>query len=181
MSLFWSAQFHSVFYFVVDLAYLYYTRKKKKFVLGRSIFFYKFFYYKFSIFRGKNSIYSLDGCSLKWLLLTFIFYKTPLGETGCLSIDWFIYFFECLGIQFFNSLTCDLRDAMPRHWSLTLLPKEAEDFPWGDRRFKHVPPLTCLICLSPKEFYMLGLSMRYGYLAMKYNVSYKIWTLFTIS
>ena len=27
-------------------------------------------------------------------------------------------FFECLGIQFFNSLTCDLRDAMPRKRSL---------------------------------------------------------------
>ena len=30
------------------------------------------------------------------------------------------YPFECIGIQFFNSLTCDLRDAMPRQRSLTL-------------------------------------------------------------
>ena len=27
--------------------------------------------------------------------------------------------FECVGIQFFNSHTCDLRDAMPRQRSLT--------------------------------------------------------------
>ena len=82
----------------------------------------------------------------------------------------FIYF-ECSGIQFFNSLTCDLCDTMPLHWSLTLLPREAEDFPRGDRRFKHVPPLTYLIYLSPKVLYVLGLFKRYGYLAMKYNVS----------
>ena len=30
------------------------------------------------------------------------------------------FFCECLGIQFFNSLTCDLRDTMPRQRSLTL-------------------------------------------------------------
>ena len=29
-------------------------------------------------------------------------------------------FFECIGIQFFNSLTCDLREAMPCQRSLTL-------------------------------------------------------------
>ena len=63
---------------------------------------------------------------------------------------------ECLGIQFFNSLTCALRDAMPRQRSLTLLPREAEDFPRGDRNYKHVPPPTDLICLSPKESYTVG-------------------------
>ena len=83
-------------------------------------------------------------------------------------------FFECLGIQFFNSLTCDLREAMPHQRSLILLPREAEDFPQGDRHFKHVPPLTYLIYLSPKELYVWGLFKRYGYLAMKCNVSYEI-------
>ena len=58
--------------------------------------------------------------------------------------------------------------------SLTLLPREAEDFHRGDRHFKHVPPLTYLIYLSAKELYVLGLFKRYGYLAMKYNVSYEI-------
>ena len=29
-------------------------------------------------------------------------------------------FFECMNIQFFNLLTCDLREAMPRQRSLTL-------------------------------------------------------------
>ena len=59
----------------------------------------------------------------------------------------------CLSIQFFNSLTCDLRDAMPRQRSLTLILKEAEDFPRRDQHFKHVPPPTQLICLSPKNLY----------------------------
>ena len=81
----------------------------------------------------------------------------------------FIYFFEYSGIQF-NSLTCDLRDTMPRQRSLTFLPREAEDFPWGDRYFKHVPRLTYLIYLSPKELYVLGLFKRYSYIAMKHNV-----------
>ena len=66
--------------------------------------------------------------------------KTPVRETGCLYIFFNCYlmsptlhpgfsdlwrsppaFFECLGIQFFNSLTCDLRDAMPRQMSPTLI------------------------------------------------------------
>ena len=33
------------------------------------------------------------------------------------------------------------------------LPREAEDLPRGERYFKHVPPLTYLIYLSPKEVY----------------------------
>ena len=70
-------------------------------------------------------------------------------------------------MQFFKSLTCDLRDTMPRQRSLPLLPREAEDFPKGDR-------CTYLINLSPKELYVLGLFKRYSYLAMKYNVSHKI-------
>ena len=32
----------------------------------------------------------------------------------------FFFFYECLGIQFFNSHTCGLRDAMPRQRSFTL-------------------------------------------------------------
>ena len=114
---------------------------------------------------------------LKWLLLTFSLYKAPLGETGCLSILFiylFYFIFECIGIQFFNSLTCDFQDVMPHQRSLTLLPREVEDFPRGDRHFKHVPLLTYLIYLSPKELYVLGLFKRYGYLAMNYNVSYEI-------
>ena len=51
----------------------------------------------------------------------------------------FFFFFDCLGIQFFNSLT--------------LLPSEAEDFPRSERNFKHVPPLTFLTYFPPKEIY----------------------------
>ena len=133
--------------------------------------------------------------------------KSPVGETGCLSIflgpylvslalhpgfsHWWRcplslsstptrgYFFECLGIQFFNSLTCDIRDAMPRQGLPTLLPREAEDFLRGDRHFKHVPPLTYLIWLSPKALHMLGLFKCYGFLSISSNVSYEIWTLVT--
>ena len=56
--------------------------------------------------------------------------------------------------------------------SLTLLPREAEDFPRGNRHFKHVLPLTYLIYLSQKELYVWGLVKRYGYLAMKHNANY---------
>ena len=73
-----------------------------------------------------------------------------------------LFFFECLGIQFFNSLACDLPDTMPRQRLPTLIPREAEDFPRGDRHFKHVPPLTYLICLSPIELYMVGLLKPYS-------------------
>ena len=103
--------------------------------------------------------------------------KTPVGEKGYLCIffgldhclmsaalhpsfsepclhwlwalPWHLAFFvfECIGIQFFNSLTCDLRDAMPRQRSLTLIPREAEDFPRGDNHSKHVPLPTYLAWL----------------------------------
>ena len=66
---------------------------------------------------------------------------------------WLIFVFECIGIQFFNSHTCDLWDAMPRQRSPTLIPREVEDFPRSDRHFKHVPPPTYLIHLSPKGSY----------------------------
>ena len=54
------------------------------------------------------------------------------------------FLFECLGIQFFNLLTCDLRDSMPCQRSPTLIPREAEDFPGGDNHSKHVPLPTYL-------------------------------------
>ena len=70
-----------------------------------------------------------------------------------------LFWSGCLSIQFFNSniLTSDLRDAMPRQMSRytypTPIPKEAEDFPRGDKHFKHVPLPTYLIYLSPKDLY----------------------------
>ena len=77
---------------------------------------------------------------------------------------------ECINIQFFNSLTCDLGETMPRQKSLTLthmwltgrqatpevtlLSREAEEFPRGNRHFKYdVPPPKYLICLWPKGLY----------------------------
>ena len=58
-------------------------------------------------------------------------------------------FFECLGIQFFNSLTCDLQDAMPCQRLPTPILREAEDFPRGDNHSKHVPLSTYLASLQP--------------------------------
>ena len=58
-------------------------------------------------------------------------------------------FFECLGIQFFNLLTCNLRDTMPRQRSLALIPREAEDFLRGGNHSKHVPLPTYLAWLQP--------------------------------
>ena len=58
-------------------------------------------------------------------------------------------FFECLGIQLFNLLTCDLQDTMPCQRSPTLIPREAEDFPRGDNHSKYVPLPTYLAWLQP--------------------------------
>ena len=59
------------------------------------------------------------------------------------------WLFDCLGIQFFNSLTCDLRDTMPRQRSPTFIPREAKDFPRGDSHSKHLPLPTYLAWLQP--------------------------------
>ena len=40
-----------------------------------------------------------------------------------------------------------------RPLTLTLIPREAEDFPRGNKYFKHVAPPTYLIYLSPKDLY----------------------------
>ena len=61
----------------------------------------------------------------------------------------FSLFFGCLGIRSFTSFTCDLRDTIPRHRSLTLLHREAEDFPRGGNHSKHMAPLTYLAWLQP--------------------------------
>ena len=42
------------------------------------------------------------------------------------------------------------------------LRREAEDFPNGERQFKHVLPLTYLICLSLKELNMVSLFKSYS-------------------
>ena len=90
-----------------------------------------------------------------------------------------LFWSGCLSIQFFNSdtLVSDLRDAMSRQRSLYTnptprcdfsgsltgrnaapevtdrIPREAEDFPRGDKPFKYVPPPTYLIYLSLKDLY----------------------------
>ena len=89
---------------------------------------------------------------------------------------WAFFFFECLGIQFFNSLpflTQSVRLPLVTYPSLcstyatygTLchaighqvlptqpLPREAKDFPRGDNHSKHNPLLTYLAWLQPIYF-----------------------------
>ena len=112
---------------------------------------------------------------LGWLLLNSNLNKTSLGETGCLSNPCFLLT-GCLGIQLFDSppfpaqsvrlplvtypslcSTC-VTYRTPCHaighqvLPTQLLPREAKDFPTGDKYFKHVPLLTYLIYFSPKGY-----------------------------
>ena len=121
----------------------------------------------------------LEWLLLRWLLLIFSLNKSPLGETGCLSNPYFLLTC-CSGIQFFDSPpfpTQLVRLPLVTYPSLcstcvtyrTLchaighqvlptqpLPREVEDFPKGDKYFKHVPPPTYLIYFSPKGVYVVG-------------------------
>ena len=66
------------------------------------------------------------------------------------ALPWhFGFFFECLGIQFFNLLTCDLQETMPCQKPLTLISRKAEDFPRAGNYSKHVPLPTYLAWLQP--------------------------------
>ena len=110
-----------------------------------------------------------------WLLLIFNRNKTPQGETGCLSNPYFLLT-GCFGIQFFDSPlfpTQSVRLSLVTYPSLCStyvtyrtpchsighqvlptqpLPREAEDFPKGDKYFKHMPPPTYLIYFSPEGY-----------------------------
>ena len=117
--------------------------KKKSFYTKEVNFFEKNFYYKFSIFRVKNSMCSLDGCF--WPL---VFAKLSWEKPNAWAFI-YLFIFECLGIQFFNSLTSELWGTMPCQWSLTFLPREADNFPRGGNHSKYMPPLTYLGWLQP--------------------------------
>ena len=111
-----------------------------------------------------------------WLLLIFNLNRPPLGETGCLSNAYFLLA-GCLDVQFFLIQppfpTQSVRLPLVTYPSLCsacvtyrtlchaighqvlptqLLPREVEDFPRGDKYFKHVPPPTYLIYFSPKGY-----------------------------
>ena len=79
-------------------------------------------------------------------------WKTPLGEAGCVGNPYFLLT-DCLGIQFLIHYAAlgDLQDTMQCHWShrcfSPLLPREAKDFPRGDKYFKHVPLPTYIVGL----------------------------------
>ena len=111
-----------------------------------------------------------------WLYLALSLCKTPLGETGCLGNPYFFtYWLPKHPVFWFTSLfpTQSVRLPLFTYPSLCstcvtyrmtchcivhqLLPTqplttEAEDFPRGERHFKHVPPLTYLIYLSQKRY-----------------------------
>ena len=112
---------------------------------------------------------------LGWLLLIFNLNKTPLGETGCLSNPYFLLTGSS-GIQFFDSppfptqsfrlhlftypslcSTCVTYRTLYYDIGHQVLPtqpllREMEDFPRGDKYFKHVPPLTYLIYFSAEGY-----------------------------
>ena len=46
--------------------------------------------------------------------------KLPWEKLDAWAFCYYFFFYECLGIQFFNSHTCGLRDAMPRQRTFTL-------------------------------------------------------------
>ena len=102
--------------------------------------------------------------ALKTLSKSINFNKTPLGETGCLANPYFLLT-GCLGMQFFDSppypSTC-VTYRIPCHvighqvHSHPILPREAEDFPRGDKHSKHVPLPTYLIYFSPNGSYLVG-------------------------
>ena len=61
------------------------------------------------------------------------------------------FFFECLGIQFFNP--SHVTYGTPCHTrGHTHSPKEAENFPTGGNHSKHMPPLIYLAWLQPMGY-----------------------------
>ena len=102
------------------------------------MFFYKFFYIKtFPLVFTKLPWEKLDVDASAFYLSIYLFI--------------YLFIFECLGIQFFNSLTCDLRDTMPRQRSLTRLPREAENFPRGDRHLPNLLIIKRVVCAGSIE------------------------------
>ena len=61
---------------------------------------------------------------------------SPPAVSSTLTLGFFCLF-ECIGIQFFNSLTCDLRDAMSRQRSLTLIHMWLTGMPCHARGHSH--------------------------------------------
>ena len=116
-----------------------------------------FWFWISSYFADFGQVKKLLYMAAFWMAASDLSTKTPLGETGYLSIYFFYLFFFIIFWMprhpVFSSLACDLWDTMPHQRSLPLLPREAEDLPRGERHFKHVLPLTYLIYLSPKELY----------------------------
>ena len=113
----------------------------------------------------------------RWIIRDFKFknltlwQQNSLGEIGCLGNPYF-YLLVAYASSFLIPPTQSVRLAMVTYPSLCStcvtygtpwhairhqvlptqpLPREAEDFPRGDRYFKHVPLLKYLIYLSPKE------------------------------
>ena len=88
-------------------------------------------------------------------------YRTPyhaLGQqvlptpalTSSLTLPWAIARFLDPFYTFSPAHCRVIRDFVPTQ----PLPREAVDFPRGERYFEHVSPLTYLIYLSPKEVYL---------------------------
>ena len=113
----------------------------------------------------------VSSLTLPWTIARFLDPFYTFSPPHCRVIyDFTLPQFEWIGIQFFHLHTCDsltghhpTPEVTPTHMWLTgrhatpevtlHISREAEDFRVGDRHFKHAPPPTYLISLSPKVLY----------------------------
>ena len=92
-----------------------------------------------------------------WMLRHPVFQLTHMWLTGRCAMP---------EVTHINSLTCDLRGAMPRQRSPLLIPRETEDFPMSFNHSKHVPLPTYLAWL--KSIYH---NSGYVYIHVKTNLT----------
>ena len=146
--------------------FLYFLKRKLFSYFGKRKFQKNSLYFKkrnFFIFRGA---YILENGTLYLTKFCYSLTKTPLGKSGCLSSLYYLpaaqgsrflihlSFPNTVSRDIFGTLpltvqySCDLRKAMPRHWSPSTchstFSREAKDFPRGGRYHKEVPlPTFC--------------------------------------
>ena len=156
-----SSNIKNVFIFSQKKAFLVFweTKIPKKFLIFQEA---ELFYISGSLYFRKWNFIAQKYLTKFCYSLT----KTPLGKSGCLSSLYYLpaaqgsrflihlSFPNTVSRDIFGTLpltvqySCDLRKAMPRHWSPSTchstFSREAKDFPRGGRYHKEVPlPTFC--------------------------------------
>ena len=91
--------------------------------------------------------------------------KTPLGETGCLSI--FLFFVECLGIQFFDSPhPSPITSSLNLPWAIATILDPFYTFSPAHRRVIHDFALPTLFTVSTTDLRERFLLSGVFYLAL---------------